>query len=168
MHEEIDLLGQISSELFRIKRLKRTLGHLLEWNEKSGLAVDDDFFDPADGTGDDGGFARHRFEIDNAKRLVNGGTTKNGRVRVELNHTRLIEHLIDPDDAVTQFPRPRHRCLHFLGDFFCIGGTGAKHDLKILIHELDRAHEVNDPLLARDSANEKYERLRAIDPESVE
>src|SRR6267143_194855 len=119
MHEEIDLLSQITSELFRIKRLKRTLDHLLEWNEKSGLVVDDDLFEPADGTGDGGGC-------------------------------------------------PRHRCLHFLGDFFCIGGTGAKHDLKILIHELDRAHEVNDPLLARDSANEKYERLRAIDPESVE
>src|SRR5438309_4034490 len=155
MHEEIDLLGQISSKLFRINRFKWAFGHLLDRNKESGLAVDHDLFDSADGTGDNGGFARHRFEIDDAKRLVNGRTTKDGRVGVELNHTRLIEHLVDPNDSVAQFSRSRDRLLHFLRDFFGIGSAGTKHDLEIFIHKLNCAHEMNDSLLARDAANEK-------------
>src|SRR6266404_4593771 len=99
MYEEIDFFGQISSELFWIKRFKGTLGHLLEWDKKTGLTVDDDLFDPPDRTRDDGSFTGHRFEIDNAKRLVNGRATKDGRMRVELNHAWLVEHFIDPNDA---------------------------------------------------------------------
>ena len=128
---------------------------MLQWDKKTGLAVDDDLFDSTDSTGDDGGFTSHRFEIDNAKRLVNGRATKDGRMRVELNHAGLVEHLIDPNNAITQLSRSRDRSLHFLCDLFGIGRAGAKHDLKILIHELDCVHEMNDPLLPRNAANEK-------------
>ena len=159
----VDPFRQGARKLFRITRLERTLIHLVDGNQKSRFTIDHDFLDAANGGGDDGRFARHRFEIDDPERLVNGRTAENGGVRIEIADGLLVDHLVDPDD-------PGAFGLHFLDGFFHfrsdlrrIRGTGAQHDLKAGIHPLDRANQMNDAFLAGDSSDEEQVGLGGID-----
>src|SRR5205085_10677165 len=91
------------------KRFKRALFHLRERNEKTGLAIYYDFLDSPNLARNHSGLAGHGFEINDAKRFVDRWTTEDCRMRVELNHTRFIEHLVDPDYAVAPTPRLLNR-----------------------------------------------------------
>ena len=59
--------------------------------------------------------------------------------------------------------RSRERFVHFLGDLWRVRRTGAKYDRKIVVHELDRTHEVNNSLSSRDPADKKQIRFLWID-----
>ena len=78
-HEFVDSRGEVARELLRVRRLEGAFVHLLERHEVAGLAVDDDFLDAADGAGDDGGFAGHGFEIDDAEGLVDRRAAEDAR-----------------------------------------------------------------------------------------
>jgi hypothetical protein len=134
---------------------KRTQFHLRERNEKTGFVIYYDFLDSANLARHHRGFARHGFEINDAKRFVNRWTAENCRMRVELNHARFIEHLVDPDYAVARAPRLLNRLFHFPSDFWRVRGARAKHHLEIFVHELDRADKMNNALLARNPTDEQ-------------
>src|SRR4029077_6466485 len=156
---------QIAFELSRVNWFKRALFHLRERNEKTGLAIYYDFLDSPNLARNHCGFAGHGFEINDAKRFVDRWTTENCRMRVELNHARFVEHLVDPDYAVARAPRLLNRSFHFSSDFRRVGGACAKHHLEIFVHELDRADKMNNALLTRNPTNEQQIRFFRIDPE---
>ena len=84
-------------------------------------------------------------------------------MRVELDHSRAIEHLFDPKNVFPFLLRDCDRLLHFLANLFRVGRACAKDNGKFLIHELDRADEMNDSFLTRDSPDEKEIRIFWID-----
>jgi hypothetical protein len=59
--------------------------------------------------------------------------------------------------------RTFHCGFHFLRHARCIRRGGAKHDLKIPIHELDCAYEMLESFLAGDPADKKQVRSIWID-----
>src|SRR6266566_920050 len=148
--------------------LKRALFHLRERNEKTGLAIYYHFLDSPNLARNNGGFTRHGFEINDAKRFVDRWTTENCRMRVELNHTRFVEHLVDPDYAIARAPRLLNRSFHFSSDFRRVAGACAKHHLEIFVHELDRADKMNNALLARNPTDEQEIGLFRIEPDFAE
>ena len=85
-----------------------------------------------------------------------------------MNHARFTEHLVDPDYAIPRAPRLLNRALHFLSNFRRVGRARAKYYLKIFIHELDRADQMNDSLLPRDPTDEQQIRFFRIDTEFAE
>ena len=103
--DDLNLNRKVALKFLRIDRFVRALLHLFERDQETGFAINDHFPDSANGTGNHRTFTRHRFQVDNAKGFVDRGTTKNSGVRIKLDHTLFIEHLIDPDDAVAGTPR---------------------------------------------------------------
>jgi hypothetical protein len=78
-----------------------------------------------------GVFARHRLEVDDAERLVDGRTDEDCGVRVERDDTVLRQHLANPDDAVWRVGAGTlDRLGHFAPDFRSVGRAGAEHDLR--------------------------------------
>ena len=136
---------------------------MFEWNQESGLAIDNDFFDSANGTGNHRGFARHCLKIDNAERFVNGRANKHRCVRVKFAGRRLIHHFIDPDDS-----RPLRFCgfhcgFHFFRHLGRVRRGSTKDDLETAIHELDCAQQVLESFLACDPTDEQQIRCVWID-----
>ena len=99
-HQSIDLMGKVLGEGFWIEWTEGAFMTLCEWHEVTGLIMHDDFRDAADGRADDGCFASHGFEINNTERLVNGRATENGRAGVEFDDGWLVDHVVDPKNAV--------------------------------------------------------------------
>ena len=56
---------------------------------------------------------------------------------VELNDLGLVDHLVDPVDAIALFADLGDRGLHLGSDFLSVGGTCAEHDVVALVHILD-------------------------------
>ena len=154
-HEEIEPGGEVAGELVGIDGLEGALVQLLQRDEKAGFSIDDDFFDPAYGAGDDRGFAGHRLEINDAEGLVDGGAAEDGSVGVELDGRRLAHHFLNPDDAGANGLSGSDRGFHLPGDLRGIGRAGAEDDLKAGVHVADRVYEVDDPFLPRDAADEE-------------
>ena len=148
-----------------MKRLERTFLHLRNRHKKTGFTLYHDFLNPPDFAGDNGRFTRHRFQVNDAKRFVDRRTTENSGVRIKLDHTSFIEHLIDPNDAVAGTPCLFHRGLHFPGNFRRIGRAGAEHNLEIFIHELNGMDEMNNSLLMGNASDEKKVRFFRINAE---
>jgi hypothetical protein len=63
-------LCQITREFFGICCFERAFLHLLKRDEETGFPVNNDFLDSANSTGNYRSFARHCFQINNAKRFV--------------------------------------------------------------------------------------------------
>src|SRR5438552_1362254 len=80
---------------------------VLDRHEEPGLAVHDDFDDPARRGGDDRGLAGHRLEVDDPERLVDRRAREHRRVAEDLDHLRLGQHLLDPEDAVARLAQLR-------------------------------------------------------------
>src|SRR5436190_1484567 len=82
-HELIDPCREVPRKFLRICWLERALFPLLKRKQKSGFSIDNYFFDAAYCTRYHRRFTGHRFQINDAKRFVDGWTTKHGRVRVK-------------------------------------------------------------------------------------
>ena len=76
-------------------------------------------------------------------------------MRVKFSDRVSIDHLCDPNDVGAFFCYALDAVFHFLGDLRRIGRAGAKHDLKIGIHVLNGAHEVNNSFLPRYPTDEE-------------
>ena len=128
----------------------------------------DDFGDSADGAGDNSAAAGHGFEVDDAEGLIDRGANKNSSVAVELDLGFVVEHLIDPDNAVAQALGLGHGRFHFGCDLRCVGGSGAEDDLEAGVEVLDRVDEVDDAFLAGNTAEEEGVGIGRVDAETVE
>ena len=132
---------------------------LSDGHEVAGLVVDNDLRDATDHGADDRGLAGHRFKVDDAEGLVDRRAAKHGGTRVELDDVGLVDHLIDPVDALAGLAGFGHGGFHLGGDLFGVGCTGAEHDVVALVHIFDRFDEVDNTLLASDTADEEDERF---------
>src|SRR5437899_658297 len=157
-HELIDARRGVAREFCGICCLERTFVHLLQRNETTSFTVNNDLFDSTDGAGYNRSFAGHRFKINDAEWLVDGRANEHRRVRVKFAGRLLIDHFVDPDDSAPLCFCTFYGRSHFLCHARSIWSGGAKHDLKIAIHELDCAHEMLESFLAGDSANKKQVR----------
>src|SRR3954452_16636276 len=85
--EPVDGLGELVGERVRVHRIE---GARLEMgiDQKTGLIWNDDLGDPADCRSNHRRLAGHRFEIDDAERLVDRRTAEYSSMRVELDHIR--------------------------------------------------------------------------------
>ena len=79
-----------------------------------------------------------------------------------------IKHFCDPDDVRALFCRALNGVFHFPGDLRRIGRAGAKHDLKMGVHVLNGAHEIDNSFLPRYPANEQQVGFIGIDPVALE
>ena len=76
---------------------------------------------------------------------------------------REIKATFDPKNIFSFLLSSGDRFVHFLADLLGVRSAGAKHDWEIVVHELDCAHKMNDPFLARDPADKKQIRCSWID-----
>ncbi len=162
-HEEVDGLGEVFGELFGVEGFEGAFGLLLDVDEEAGDVVDDDLFDATDGAGDDGGFAGHGFEVDDAEGFVDGRAAEDVGVRVEGDFFLGGDHFIDPDDTGSDSLSGGDGGVHFGGDFGGVGGAGAEDDLEAGVEVLDGADEVDDAFLTGDATDEEDIGLRGID-----
>ena len=167
-HDFVDAGGEVSRKFFGIHRFERTFAHLLDGDEVAGFAVDDDFGDAADGAGHDGAAAGHGFEVDDAEGFVNGGADEDAGVAVEFDLGFVVEHLVDPDDAVALALGLGDGGFHFGRDLGCIGRAGAEDDLEAGVEVLDSVNEVDDAFLAGDATEEEGVGFGGINAEAVE
>ena len=167
-HDFVDAGGEVVGEFFGIHRFERAFGHLLDGDEVAGFAVDDDFGDAADGAGHDGASAGHGFKVDNAEGFVDGGANEDAGVAVEFDLGFVVEHLVDPDDAVALALGLGDGGFHFGRDLGCVGSAGAEDDLEAGVEVLDGVDEVDDAFLAGDAAEEEGVGFCGVDAEAVE
>ena len=95
--EPIDGVRQPRGECGGVRRLKGARPEM-RINEKAGFAGNDDLWDAANSRGDHRGLASHRFEIDDAKRLINRRSAEHRSVAVELDDIRPRDHVAHPND----------------------------------------------------------------------
>src|SRR5687768_8422790 len=76
-------------------------------------------------------------------------------MRVELDLLGSGDHLLDPDHSPTHCLDCANRRLHFGSNLGGIGGARAENHLKAGGKLFDRAHEMDDPFLPGDPADEK-------------
>ncbi len=124
---------------------------VLGWDEESGCAGDDDFLDTADGAGDDGGFAGHGFEVNDAEGFVDRGAGEDAGVGIEFDVLFFAEEGIDPEDAGFTG--------YFFGDFGFdfggIGGAGAADELDARVDVFHGFDEVDHAFLAAGATEEE-------------
>ena len=87
---------------------------------------------------------------------------------VELDLRAVVEHLLDPDHARAQALGGRDGLLHFRRDLGRVRSAGAQNDLKSRIQVLDGVDQMDDPLLPRDSTDEKNVGLVGVDAEPAQ
>src|SRR5260221_10400430 len=153
-HQDVDFIGQITSELIRIDRFKGTLRHLPQRHQETGLSVHHYFLDSSHCAGDDRRFTSHRLKINNPKRFVNRGTAKNRCVGKQLKHRSFRSHCVHPN-----YPRPGSLSLfdgsvHFGSDLRSIWRPCAEHHLEARCEVTDRAYQVYNPFLSCDPTHE--------------
>ncbi len=76
-------------------------------------------------------------------------------MREQLDHIRLRQHLLDPDDAVTLRPKPLDALAGRPLDLGLVRCAGAEDELRAVVDLQRRVEEVDDALLARDPADEE-------------
>ena len=160
--DPVDRVGEVGREAGRIHGVERPFPDR-EVDEQSGLAGDDHLRDAADCRGHDGRLAGHRLEVDDAERLVDGRAAEDRRVRVQLDGLRRGHHLLDPDHVGPIGAHLGHALGHLVADLPGVRGAGAQDHLQRLVDRGDRVHQVDDPLLARDAADEEHVRPVGID-----
>ena len=69
-------------------------------HQETGFAVPHHFIDAAHCTADHRCSTSHRFQIDDAKRFIDGGAAENSGVRIKNNGGLARHHFGNPDDAV--------------------------------------------------------------------
>src|SRR5438876_2335126 len=132
----------------RVQWVERTRLALFEADEQASFAVDHHFGNAAHGAADDGRAARHRFEVDDAERLVDGRTDEDRGMAVQLDNVLARQHLANPYDAAVLALGIRDCLLHLLRDLGCVRRTSAQHDLGRWIEHRYRPYQVHDALLA--------------------
>src|SRR5438094_1019427 len=88
-------------------------------------------------------------------------------MRVKFAGGLLVHHFIHPDDSGSLRFCPPYCGFHFLRHARRIRRRGAKHDLKIAVHEWDRAYEMLEPFLPSNPADKKQIRLIWIEAVAV-
>ncbi len=84
-------------------------------------------------------------------------------MRVQLAHVLAAEHLADPDDVRPLRLDGAHALRHLARDLGRVRLPGAQHDADARCEVVQRPHQVDDPLLARDAPDEQHVRHRRID-----
>ena len=162
LEERGEFRAQVAGELIGIHR-EAGYRVLFEGHQVAGLAIDDHFENAAGGAGDDRGSACHRFQVDDAEGLVDGGAAEDSGVGVELNGLGAGDHLLDPDDVRVVVARLIDLGAHLGGDLWRIRRPGTEDDLGLRRQIADGVDQVGDALLARDAAYEQHIRDSRID-----
>ena len=90
-------------------------------------------------------------------------------MRVQGDDVLLRQHLRDPNDVRLRILLRRlHELGHLRGDLRRVGRPGAEHNLDAGVQVADRAHEMKNPLLARDPPDEEHDRNLRVDAEPPE
>src|SRR3954453_14120882 len=160
--EPVNGLGELVGERGRVDRIE---GARLEMgiDEKTGLIWKDDLRDPADRRSDHRRLAGHRFEINDAERFVDKRTAEYSSMRVKLDHIPPRHHLAYPDYSLPLCRGSGDAVRHLPRNLRCIRRPGAEHDLQVGVDRRNRVHQMHDPLLPSDPADEKEVRPFRVD-----
>ena len=144
--------GEVAAEARRIDR-SNTCEAISTGTSSAGLAVDDHLRDAADATGDHGRPARHRLQVDDPERLVDRRAAEHGRVGVELAGSSRLHHLVDPDHPAAR-AWAAATASSISRAISGVSGAPAQRTTPTG-SRWDRAHQVDDALLAGDAADEE-------------
>ena len=88
--------------------------------------------------------------------------------QVKLNDVGLVDHLVDPINAIALCACISHGGFHFGTYLFGVGSSCAENDIIALVHRLDCLHKVDNALLSGDTADKEDEGLVVWDLELIQ
>ena len=125
-------------------------------DQQPGFAIADHLGDPADRGGHDRGAAGHRLQVHDAERFVQRRAGEYRRVRQQLDHRALGQHLRYPDHPGPRRAQVRDQALDLGGQFRRVRLPGAEHELGRRIQRGRGPQQHRDALLPGDPAHEDH------------
>ena len=134
-------------------------------HQRTGDSVGDHLGYATDVGGHHRGAAGHRFEVDDAQRLIDRRAYENCCSRKYLAYLSDGQHFPDPEHAGARAGQLGYPGGHFGGDFRRVGRSGAQHQLDVGTELVRGRQQVGDAFLPGDPPDECHHRPAAVDAE---